>query len=94
MSILFVGYDLNKPGQDYQPLFNKIKELANGYSHSLDSTWLVGSKMTTAQFRDALLPFIDNNDELLVMDVTGDAAAWRGFDSAASDWFKKNLGQH
>jgi hypothetical protein len=34
---------------------------------------------------------IDSNDELLVIDVTGDAAAWSGFAPKAGEWLKGHL---
>jgi hypothetical protein len=91
MKTLLVAYDLNEPGQDYAPLIAKIKSLANGYWHHLDSTWLVRTSLTTTQLRDALAVHLDKSDELLVIDVTADSAAWRGFKKSGSDWLLKYL---
>lgn len=91
MATLMVGHDLNTPGQDYGPLIEKLKSYGRWW-HCLDSTWFVVASLTPTQLRDALKPLIDKNDELLVLDATGDAAAWQGFDENCSDWLKKNLG--
>jgi hypothetical protein len=88
--MLLVGYDLNKPGKHYEPLWEKLKSYDNWWHH-LDSTWLVKANLSAVRLRDALLPLVDDNDELLVVDVTGDAAAWHGFNEKGSGWLKQNL---
>jgi hypothetical protein len=90
LSTLLVGYDLNKPAQDYPGLIDYLKSFGTWWHH-LDSTWLVQTSMTAAELRDALRPYLDSDDELLVVNVTGDAAAWRGFSDKASQWLKDNL---
>jgi hypothetical protein len=37
---MLVGYDLNKPAQDYPKLIEKLKNFS-AWWHHLDSTWLV-----------------------------------------------------
>ena len=90
MSNILIAYDLNKVGQNYTNLIEKIKTLG-AWWHYLDSTWIVVTNQTAVQVRDALKPHIDSNDELLVLDITGDSAAWVGFDNAASKWLTDNL---
>jgi hypothetical protein len=85
-----VGYDLNRPGQEYAELIEKLKSYPKWW-HYLDSTWLIKANLTHIQLRDQLTPYLDTNDELLVIDVSGDAAAWRGFSHDASQWIKDNL---
>lgn len=68
--LYLVTYDLNKSGQDYKALHEAIKSLGNWW-HYLDSTWLVKSRLTVQQVTDHLTPRIDDNDRLLVLDVTG-----------------------
>ncbi|WP_343692651.1 hypothetical protein [Chitinophaga sp.] len=92
MSTFLIGYDLNKKGQDYESLFEGIKELSNNtWWHHLDSTWLIKSDLTAVQVRDHLKQFIDGNDELLVINVTGRESAWRGFNDKGSQWLTNNL---
>ena len=86
-----IGYDLNKPIQNYTDLINAIKKVGSNWWHCLDSTWIVKTDKTAAQIRDELTPHIDQqNDELLVAKLTGDAA-WTGFDTDCSNWLKNNL---
>lgn len=90
MSTYMIGYDLNKPGQNYENLFAAIKKLSDTWWHCLDSTWLIKSDSTSTAIRDALKPHIDASDELLVAKLTGEGA-WTGFDEKCSSWLKANL---
>lgn len=90
MRTILIAYDLNKSGQDYENLISEIKKLGTWW-HYLDSTWLVKTDGTPVSVRDQLASHIDKNDELLVIDVTGDAAAWTGFEASAGKWLKDNL---
>lgn len=90
MTTLLVGYDLNAPGKDYKPIYEKLKSYGTWWHH-LDSTWIVVASMTAAELRDVLKPLLDANDEVLVVDITGDSAAWKGFSEKASKWLKDTL---
>ena len=90
MSTFCIGYDLNGTGKDYSDLIDAIKALGPWWHH-LDSTWLVKSPLTATAIRDKLKPFLDIDDELLVMDATGDARAWTGFKKSGSDWLKETF---
>lgn len=87
---ILVSYDLNTPGKDYENLIDKLKSYGT-YWHHLDSFWLIKTNETHKEARDSLKPYLDKNDELLVIDVTGDAAAWVGFTDRAGKWLKDNL---
>lgn len=90
MNTILIGYDLNKAGQDYGNLIDKIKSLG-AWWHHLDSTWLVRTSRTPVEVRDALKPHIDANDELLVIDVTGRARAWTGFNASGGTWLHEKF---
>lgn len=90
MATLLIGYDLNRPGQDYEDLFEVLKS-ERAWWHHLDSTWLVVTSKTPSEMRDELKKHVDSNDEVLVIDVTGREAAWCGFSEKAKAWIKKNL---
>lgn len=90
MNTLLIGYDLNKAGQDYEDLIDAIKDMG-AWWHYLDSTWLVKTSETHVTARNKLKHHLDSNDELLVINVTGDAAAWTGFSESAGKWLKENL---
>lgn len=88
MSTKLIAYDLNAPGQNYDDLIAAIKGLG-AWWHHLDSTWLVRSDLTARDIRDRLSKSLDSGDELLVVDVTDDSRAWRGFNAGASKWLKE-----
>lgn len=90
MATHFVGYDLNQPGQHYARLSKALEE-CRAHWHCLDSTWLVVTDESADQLRDRLSRQIDENDALLVIDVTGDGRAWRGFDTNCSKWLENNF---
>lgn len=92
MATHLVGYDIHPSrGESYDPLYDALKAYGNWWHH-LDSTWLIVSHQTAVQVRDNLqahLPYQD--DQLLVITVSGDAAAWHGFSDAGNKWLKDNL---
>lgn len=91
MSKILIGYDLNKAGQDYSGLIDSIKNTFPTYWHCLDSTWIVETQSTPVEVRDWLAQFLDANDELFVVDISGKAAAWLGFKGSCNDWLANNL---
>lgn len=89
MKTYIIGYDLNRPGQDYADLIAAIKTYSTWWHH-LDSTWIIKTNETAQQVRDKLTPHIDNTDELLVVGSSGEGA-WTGFNDKGSTWLKDNL---
>jgi len=90
MRTLLVGYDLNRPGQNYSGLVEELKAVPLWW-HYLDSTWLVRTEEAPVELRDRLSAHVDPGDELLVIDVTSRAAAWTGFEERGAQWIKDNL---
>lgn len=90
MPTLMIGYDLNSPGQRYSDLIARIKN-HGAWWHHLDSTWFVRTSLSASTMRDDLRRYIDSGDELLVVDVTGDGWAGRGFEERAYEWLRNNL---
>lgn len=90
MKTYLIGYDLNKSGQDYKDLIDKIKATFSTWWHHLDSTWIVKSDLSAVQIRNLLKPFIDSNDELLVASLSGESA-WAGFNDKGSKWLKDHI---
>lgn len=90
MATYLIGYDLNKPHKDYPELIEAIKALCGSWWHHLDSTWIIKHTGPAGVIRDALKPHIDSNDELLVVELSGERA-WAGFSDRGSEWLKNNL---
>lgn len=100
MNTILIGYDLNRPGQNYSALFDALKSLsnANRWWHNLDSTWIIVTEKSAEEVRDHLASVtvdgkkvLDGSDELLAVDVTGRARAWRGFPESGSKWLKETF---
>lgn len=89
MATYLIGYDLNRPHQDYKDLIEAIKQYDKWWHH-LDSTWIVVTADTAIQIRDNLAQHIDKNDELLVVKSAG-VGAWTGFNDKGSAWLKESL---
>ena len=89
MKTYLVGYDLNKPGQDYSDLFKAIKAIGNWW-HGLDSTWIVKTNLSAGEIRDRLKPPVtDQNDHLVVVRLEGDWASWHTEET--NKWFTENV---
>lgn len=69
MAVYQISYDLRRPGKDYNKLYAALGKL--GASRILLSDWIVTlNKVTAAHIRDALLPYIDKTDRLVVFAVS------------------------
>jgi len=74
MALYLISYDLDKPGQNYQQLINRLTQL--GAKRVLYSQWLVTSAANAEAIRNDLLRFMDNNDRILVSELRNHAA-WK-----------------
>jgi hypothetical protein len=75
MSLYWIGYDLDKPGQDYSDLIAELKRF--GAVRILKSDWLLGHNATTpGALRDTFSKYLDENDRIMVVELKN-SAAWR-----------------
>ncbi len=72
-----IVYDLERRGESYEPLLDALRKL--GAQHVLYSKWVLRTNYKAVQLRDYLRKFIDANDLLLVVGLTGEAAWTRLF---------------
>ncbi len=87
--VYLVTYDLNKPGQNYDKLYEAIKELG-AWWHYLRSVWLVDTNWSSNDIRNKLRPYIvDDTDYLLVIHVQRDYSGWLPKD--AWEWLNQHL---
>ncbi len=89
MRNLFISYDLYKVGQDYVGLAQAIKALGQSVKVQ-KSFWFVKSSKTAEEARQELSRTIDNNDSIIVIDTTGNSAAWYGLGHEASNFVNQN----
>jgi hypothetical protein len=87
MASYLISYDLDKPGQDYPRLIKELERL--GAIRILYSEWVLRTTSSAVVIRDWLQSFIDSNDMLLVVALTGEAA-WTGL-MVSTDTFKQSL---
>jgi len=86
--ILLIAYDLKVPGRDYSKLYDTIKA-ASGWCHYLESTWIISTSETVGTWGDRIRGIIDENDRLIIVDITGQIRdGW--LPSKAWEWFRKH----
>jgi hypothetical protein len=69
---LFVAYDLDKPGQNYDAVHDAIKSLGRWY-HAQQSLFYVHTNLSSQEAHAAVIKVMDRNDKLIVVESTG---AW------------------
>ncbi len=72
---LHISYDLNQPGQNYEAVIKKIKELGS-WAKVHKSFWYVSSTRTASEAVDFIKPALDKNDQVYVVDAQRNEAAW------------------
>lgn len=87
MGRYLVSYDLDKPGQDYPRIITELQRL--GAIKVLYSEWILKSTWTAMQLCTHLMSFVDGNDMLLVVALTGEAA-WTSL-MVSDDRFKQSV---
>jgi hypothetical protein len=87
--IYAINYDLKRPGQNYDALYEAIKSCGVWW-HYFGSTWLVDTSLNAKGIWDRLAPHIDKNDFVLIIGVTRDyhgslpKDAWEWLNSRAA----------
>lgn len=89
MNTILISYDLIDPGQDYQELYDYLKDY-DGWCHPLESLWMIKTDKDHLQVRNEVKNLIDRNNKILVIDATGNEMAWSNLSKEASDWIKNN----
>jgi len=92
MNTILISYDLNgyESSQSYTNLINAIKKYSS-WAKPLESFWLVKTNQTTEEVREALKPYLDANDEIMTVNVTGCAWSTHGVPKNITDWFYANM---
>lgn len=90
MRTIQINYDLRSPGRNYQPVYDYIKSLGT-WAKPLESLWLVRTSQTVSAVRDGMRAKVDANDEVLILDVTGDSWA-TNFTDSSTTWMHSYMG--
>ena len=86
--VYLVSYDLRKPNQNYEGLFEELKR-SPAWWHYLDSTWLISTSESAAQIYHRLAIYINPPDNILIIQVTKDYYGWLPKEAWA--WIKQNV---
>ncbi len=87
MTDYVVSYDLKKPGQNYQPLWDELARL--GAHRTLESLWLLNVKNTSKEIVDHLKKFVDANDAIWALELTSNYY-YANAKAGTNDWINKN----
>jgi hypothetical protein len=88
---ILIAYDIHPAqGAAYDDLVQAIQSLG-AWWHHLETVWIVRSEKTPEKIRDTLKAYIGTDDQLLVLDISGDRAGWAGVSDAGSKWLKENI---
>ncbi|BCK62648.1 hypothetical protein KAM338_42920 [Aeromonas caviae] len=87
MAVLLVTYDLNKPGKDYNDLLKTIKSYA--WARLSESSYAIKTDQSPQQVFDKLKPFLDQNDNLYVINLKKPYAGFGPKD--VNEWLDNSL---
>lgn len=88
--IYLISYDLKVPGRNYDSLYETIKS-ATRWWHYLESTWIIKTNDPINTWNDRLIKHLDNNDRLLIVDITNKSRnGW--LTEKAWTWLRENDG--
>lgn len=91
MATILIAYDIHPPrGGAYDDLTNAIQSLGRWWHH-LETIWMVQCAHTPGEIRDRLKSRIGNEDQLLVIDISGDAVGWVGVNESGSKWLEATI---
>ena len=86
---LFVAYDLNNPGQNYERVIAEIKR-HGGWAKLEYSLFYLDSNETAESVANAVWRVMDSNDKLVVIDATTNNAFWYGIAPDASKYMQEH----
>jgi hypothetical protein len=87
MAVLFVTYDLKKPGRNYEPVWSYLKQFT--HCKGLESVWFLDTNKTAAQVRDDLNALVDNSDRTFVCPISK-SAVWASYNMPCADWLNSS----
>lgn len=86
--ILEISYELRRPGQNYDDLYETIKT-APSWCHPMTSHWFIRTEESVNTWVTRLRNVMDQNDFIFVVNITGqDRQGW--MPQSAWDWLNQN----
>jgi hypothetical protein len=77
-------------GEAYEYLVKTIQSLGSWWHH-LETIWIVRSAYTPGEICDRLKSHVGIEDQLLVIDISGDTAGWAGVNDTGSKWLNEHI---
>lgn len=90
MAVYLISYDLKKPGQDYNRLYEVLKS-ATSWWHYLESLWLIRSQESPDTWQQRIRNQIDESDVFLIFELYPANRYTGWLPREAWDWIKQNL---
>ena len=91
LATLLIAYDIHpQRGPAYDGVVAAIRSLG-AWWHHLETVWIVQCDEAPAEIRDRLKPLLGFEDQLLVIDISGDTAGWIGVNDIGSKWLEENI---
>jgi hypothetical protein len=83
-----ISYDLSRPGDEYAGLLAYLQR--HRATKPLNGTWFIKTPRTAVEVRDEILPLAYEEDEIVVLDVTG--VQWATtFEDVTTDWMRAEM---
>ena len=88
---ILIAYDIHPlKGDAYDRLTEAVKSLG-AWWHHLETVWIVRCQGTPEEIGARLKSHIGIEDQLIVVDISGDAASWIGINELGSAWLADNV---
>jgi hypothetical protein len=87
MTVYQIDYDLQEPGQDYDQIHEKIRELGDTI-WPLESTWFVETDLSVSDVRSEIEGVTDQNDYVIVTKFVGTYSAYLQSDDI--EWLREH----
>lgn len=88
MAVLLITYDLNRPGQNYTDLLDKIKSYGS-WARLSESSYAVATQNTPQTVYSQLSPHLDNSDTLYIVTLKRPYSGQGPQD--VNNWLEANL---
>lgn len=88
--VCMITYDLNSTGQRYEEVIKAIKKCSTGkWCTFWKSSYLIQTNKSVQAISNAITPFLDGNDRLIVIEVKDNYQGWLSEDewSYVNDMF-------
>jgi hypothetical protein len=88
---VLIAYDIHPSrGFAYDELITTIQSLG-AWWHHLETVWIVQTARQPAEIQEMLKPHVGADDQLLIIDITGDTAEWAGVSESGSAWLTRYI---